>query len=294
MEVILAPQFFLRRIFCMKVLSLGSIARQLISQSREGALLGTTSQGVFLRVTGDRVLFLTANAERGPLTLNLDGMLRGLREGPGDPVRIAADRLWFAKTGLSISLQDASEWSPPPCARVLLSPAERVLRIETVARLVGVPLDPDTAALLSAVSYALQTSQQEQAAARVGRLLGCGSGLTPDGDDIVLGLLLALNRWRHRFAAELAVEAINTRLVHAARNKTTALSASLIACAAQGQADERLVTGLDGLMTGVPGAQNCADVFNRWGSSSGGNVFFGIRAALSVLPELIFIEGNQT
>ena len=54
-------------------------------------------------------------------------------------------------------------------------------------------------------------------------------------------------------------------LNRAASQKTTLLSANLIACASQGQADERLISALDGMLTGNPAPEQCAAVYPSWG-----------------------------
>jgi hypothetical protein len=62
---------------------------------------------------------------------------------------------------------------------------------------------------------------------------------------------------------------LNALLSEAALQRTTLLSANLVACAAQGEADERLITALDGLVTGAIPAQACAEALAVWGHSSG-------------------------
>jgi hypothetical protein len=93
--------------------------------------------------------------------------------------------------------------------------------------------------------------------------------LTPSGDDFVMGFLLALNRWGKVLFPGLDPAPLNKALQNLADIKTTALSASLIACAEQGQADERLVRVFDGIFLGEPDTETCANLLSGWGSSSG-------------------------
>jgi hypothetical protein len=100
-------------------------------------------------------------------------------------------------------------------------------------------------------------------------LLGKGTGLTPAGDDVILGCLLALSRWGQVFSTSLDIRELGKSLIEQAYHRTTLLSANLIECAAGGQADERLVQALDGIITGQLSAEYCADLLLGWGHSSG-------------------------
>jgi hypothetical protein len=111
--------------------------------------------------------------------------------------------------------------------------------------------------------------------------LGRGPGLTPAGDDLALGFLLGLNRWGDQLCPHLPPEPINQALTEAARHTTTALSASLIECAARGLADERLMAALDGLVTGNLGEGRIVDHFLGWGHTSGAAAMEGMGLLLS-------------
>lgn len=121
-------------------------------------------------------------------------------------------------------------------------------------------------------------------AAAADAFLGRGAGLTPSGDDLVLGLVLALSRWETLFWPALPhpfrSSGLGSPLTAAAARKTTLLSSCLIGCACQGQADERLVSALDGLMTGAPGLEACAENLLSWGSSSGRDALAGMVLAV--------------
>lgn len=106
--------------------------------------------------------------------------------------------------------------------------------------------------------------------------LGRGPGLTPAGDDLVLGFLLALSRWGDVLCPELPAAEIAPLLVQAAHKKTTSLSAQLIECAAQGQADERLIAALDGLISGQPDEDSIVRSLLDWGHTSGAATLQGM------------------
>ncbi len=110
--------------------------------------------------------------------------------------------------------------------------------------------------------------------------LGLGAGLTPSGDDMILGLLLAYRRWGTVLKTAFDLAKLNDRLNQAASQKTTLLSANLITCASQGQADERLIHALDGIMVGSPAPDQCAQDLANWGNSSGCDALVGMALAI--------------
>ncbi len=114
---------------------------------------------------------------------------------------------------------------------------------------------------------------------RTAPLLGRGTGLTPSGDDFVIGLVLGLRALSKISALFRVVEEQSASLFQAARQKTTTLAANLIICALEGQADERLVSALDGILWGRLPEADCARYLLDYGSSSGGDTLLGIAMA---------------
>jgi hypothetical protein len=112
-------------------------------------------------------------------------------------------------------------------------------------------------------------------------LLGWGPGLTPSGDDFIVGMLLALGRAQLRsvFSNEL-LEAAAGMIEARAGDKTTAISASLLACAAAGEGDERLLALVDYVQTGQPGEVAARSAASSWGSTSGWDALAGIAITL--------------
>jgi hypothetical protein len=108
--------------------------------------------------------------------------------------------------------------------------------------------------------------------------LGAGPGLTPFGDDTLLGALLALGRWGGRLTPSLNLADLSGDLLAQAAQRTTRLSVNLLACAAEGLADERLTLALDGLVCGLRRPQECAALLRAWGATSGSGVLEGFLA----------------
>jgi hypothetical protein len=136
--------------------------------------------------------------------------------------------------------------------------------------------------ILAALRLALDGQEAARIAAAIQPLLGMGAGLTPSGDDLALGLLLALNRWGQTLAPGLDLKLLNREIVRGAYERTTMLSANLIDCASRGQADERLIVGLDGILSGEYDPGMCASSLAGWGNNSGVDALVGMGLAMEV------------
>jgi len=283
--------------------AIGKKASDLMTRNNQATLAGVTSRGVFLRFPSGWIIFLSTERYRGPLSVNLiDGgdVLGGLN--PGQPVWIAPREISFPSLTINLSIDQTCVWQAPERSGKV-SPIEAVRSsLEYSLKLVlENELDPDFRELVLAflndeVSAPVRFEQARQAIKQIskfskqldlaaleaaaGTLFGLGSGLTPWGDDLLLGLLLALNRWGDRISADFNPMPINQALVRYAWARTTNLSASLIECAAIGQADERLVAVLDSILTGEPDIRISTLAALGWGSSSGAASLLGMALVL--------------
>jgi len=80
----------------------------------------------------------------------------------------------------------------------------------------------------------MRSGSVEQAVVGAGRLAGLGGGLTPAGDDFVLGVLLA--SWAGLYGA--GAEGLCGKIAEAAAPRTTSLSAAYLRAAARGECSE--------------------------------------------------------
>jgi hypothetical protein len=282
------------------VATIGRAARDLWSHDQPATVMGLTSRGIFIRA-GSRVVFVSFEAYRGPLTVTLDSVSdRFSALEAGAPAYFSNSRLIFPSIEIAIVAAPQAEWPLPPAApaRPLGDQLDtlRQLASGVLARrpgdgfgallppLLAQPLaDPPPRletlpwSRFMALRHSLSCYDFEQTAELIQGLLGLGPGLTPSGDDSVLGLLLMLNRWH----GGLDWQALNQRVIAAAYQVTTLLSANLIECAAKGEADERLLKVVDGIVTGIPSLDDCVECIMDWGRSSGIDALVGM--ALAVL-----------
>ncbi len=268
----------------LRISTLGSKARQLLKAAETGALWGTTSQGIFIHLPPRGMVFLSFETYRGPLTANLEGdklLLKDLRSG--DQANVADGRLVFSSAGLRLVWEDAEPWDAPEIPVEVL-PKERLLdRYKEIRERIRTRRETS----VPQIDFRLDQRQEGLQA-----LLGQGSGLTPAGDDVILGCLLTLKRWGNRFLPGLDIQELSQVLVSAAFNQTTLLSANLIECATAGQADERLIAALDGILTGQTEVEDCAALLLAWGDSSGCAALDGMGIAFELFVEECSLTGE--
>lgn len=106
-------------------------------------------------------------------------------------------------------------------------------------------------------------------------LVGLGPGLTPSGDDVLVGMEAALHALDHPMAGFLA-DAVGD-----APARTTAVSATLLRHAAVGEFSERLHELLAALLGPDPAADGPAiEVAAAWGATSGLDCIVGVLTGL--------------
>jgi len=267
------------------ITNLGTIAQQILAQAQKGCVWGITSQGIYLHFQPGWVVFLSYEPYRGPLTLNIceeTAPLYGLK--PGLPVTVCNGNLDFDLPGLSICTEGATLWTVPPQVKVVSDClAMHKLRLESIYQ--QIRTNPNLPGWLLKLDV-YNPREQSSIIFTLEGLMGLGPGLTPAGDDVVLGYLLALNRWGTLLNPDLELQEINPALRQAAYRKTSTLSANLIECATLGLADERLILALDGILTGEPDPDTCIACLSGWGNSSGVSALVGMALALGTRRNL--------
>jgi len=266
----------------ISVQELGIRAQQVISHDQDASVSGVTSRGSFISTRKGSVIFLSGEVYRGPLTLNLkdkEGIFQ--RISPGNAIYIRDRNLYFSTCNLFISTSQAEEWKPDNPSPHILSPSERQSQLMEVRNQLFAKSDFSPNKKLENLEKSIHSDDERKIVSALEPFLGCGTGLTPAGDDLIVGLLLTLNRWGWLLNPGLRPREINLPIVQAARQRTTALSSNLIECAAQTQADERLILALDSLMTGEPDQATCIACLRDYGNSSGRDSLLGMVSFLN-------------
>jgi len=290
----------------IKTTSIGCTAFTNLARDHDAYVLGKTSKGLFINIPDRRLIFLSLESFRGPLTITLDEIESGFNHvTPGDPAWIKPGSILFPDADFIISTEGSEIWQPAPASRPLEKHEQyqNLLRIsdEVILKKSGVGLSRLIPFLLGSpnvypesqlfspinwddileIQSQIRNSGAEDLALYLTSLLGAGQGLTPSADDFTIGLLLSLNRWRNLLLPNNSLQDFNHMLVKAANKRTTLLSANLIECAASGLADERLINTLDFVVTGVAREPEIVPHLLNWGNSSGIDAFVGMLVSLT-------------
>lgn len=143
------------------------------------------------------------------------------------PISASADQLNLGD--LIIHISNAKLWNPQPDWELLWSKKDEI--VDLLLKL-PIPTDQFSNSLISSLSSALVTADISTVKTFTSRLAGLGIGLTPAGDDFLMGALYAV--WiihPHDIASVLAQAIAET-----AAPLTTSLSAAWLRAAGKGEA----------------------------------------------------------
>lgn len=240
---------------------------------------------------------------RGALIAGLaDFRAHGLERGMA--VTGTAGRLSIPRAGFTIDVAGARQWSASLPATAACNPGRALRRrVGTARALAGAAaprggfapllgdgrIDGDFAAAarprVAALAAAVQNSQVATAAEAASSLIGLGPGLTPSGDDLLVGLLAGLEAAGYPLRSALA-----TSIARHARDRTTRIGAAVLANAARGQFAERLHDVI--VAVARPDAGGLPRAIERamaYGATSGADTLVGLFTALdaasAALPE---------
>ncbi|MFI6454364.1 DUF2877 domain-containing protein [Streptosporangium amethystogenes] len=120
------------------------------------------------------------------------------------------------------------------------------------------------------------------------QLVGLGPGLTPSGDDVLAGLLVALRHFGGATGADRAVwlaDWLAAAVTFDVRGRTTPISAALLHCAARGEASGEVLA----VLRGLAGRQSLEPALHRLlqlGHTSGADLAWGLRIGLAAVIDL--------
>jgi hypothetical protein len=292
----------------INAISQGCIAHEILASGAPTKIIGSTSRGLFMLASAREVIFLSYETWRSPITVNLGRVYAKLRQAEaGAAVQLSELAITIPSLKVAIDLSRAPVWAAQEVPPVRTSSLQRISILQETAAWVTAGSQVGWSRILAALLEMPETAvmnQDEQAildrlirlkSALFGdsdaalqtstSLLGCGRGLTPSGDDLITGLLLAIRRWSHAIPESPHLHTLVEDLPSYGYAQTTSLSASIIAAAALGQADERLLLSLDAFFTAERSPQQIADLLLNYGGSSGLDALTGFALALTLSKE---------
>lgn len=123
----------------------------------------------------------------------------------------------------------------------------------------------------------------------LGELIGLGTGLTPSGDDLLLGFVGTMSVISRRVGGPEVGDLLEIieRQLRAMKDRTTFVSGNLLIYACSGRISSPTLSVIRALLFGgPPETRLAADILLRLGASSGAEVLLGIFLALSLVPRL--------
>ena len=121
------------------------------------------------------------------------------------------------------------------------------------------------------------------------RLIGLGEGLTPAGDDLLVGSLAVARRFRPDFVLENP--AIGQALANAAREGTTLVACEFLLEALEGRFSETVIALL--VAADVPGARVALDDLLALGATSGADTAAGMRLAVEAIESAPLVAKHR-
>lgn len=286
-------------------IQIGICAYESLEKNRAGEVVGITSKGVFLKLTDQSIIFLSKDNFGNPLTINLQAIPQTPPLAVGESFEIANGSIRFERSLALIQTQSAAIWSSKRSANPLsIYPdhmdamaflfnlrsrlAQPVLILDEVLSLSGLypeihPSDTEVQSMLRVLKSNALSSPAE-CFAPIRFFAGRGRGLTPSGDDLLLGWIYTLGCWGGN--PELDFPQIQQVLRQAVENRTTAISHNLIEAAMQGEIDQRLLQAFEMMVGAQPMGSSKIQNVLEWGNSSGIEVCAGIGLGILTLSNL--------
>lgn len=289
--------------------SVGVLAGEVLSRPGPAAILASFERSFCLDVGGELITIGDDSLHDGPLNLRLTG-----HQGAGFTIdygievgqrwTVSPDRL-CRTDGLAIDLTSAVAWRPrlpterPDHAKLTDGLACLHNLLETLdpkddglLRLTLEPGSPRNATERAAEPHidALRTDLPHWLLddvvpdrAPVVQLLGIGPGLTPSGDDLLAGILIA---WHH-IGMGLAAGRLERIVLDAAVERTTPISQAHLAAAAKGYGAAPLHDLLQAVLANKPpDIEQALDAAAKIGHSSGLDAIAGMMLALTAWLEV--------
>lgn len=297
----------------------GALAAEFCKNPVRAEVAAAFARSFYLR-SGDLFVCVGEPAIRnGPLTLIADMRTARLGLHPGQPARIAENRITIG--AVTLMCERCEPWHPPRwpqaaapslLARARMAVAHRAATqapAEGFGRAIAQAKEPDDAfariarrrlaRLRSwlAASIVARDAPATALADSVRELAGLGPGLTPSGDDVLVGALALLDALADRHAGACAMRANLARAVsHIPPGLTSPLSRCFLRVAAAGHVGECLHAAVSSCLTADPDAAVAA--IRDIGHSSGWDMMAGIVTALDAVTarnDLVYLaQGKST
>ncbi len=236
---------------------------------RQAELRGVCPSALYVQTSGEVAAVVARDAVRLPISIVLAASTASLPFAglsAGQFAWVGGGRVCAGDLEVRVG-----RWWNPRQAPALVRPehlASRTARLARILRARRRSLSPAVAGRAGRLADALDGRHPVSTGVD---LIGLGEGLTPSGDDVLSGVLLALRHLGRPDCADRLWAAVAGEV----RSRTTALSATLLAAAADGDAVPEAVDVLAGLAGHRP-LEPAVDRLLAVGATSGSDVAHGL------------------
>ncbi len=242
-------------------LQAGTFARRVLARGRAATVIARFARSCY--VANDAGIACIGDAQLGGGPLNVSVAWLAALPAHGSAVRV--------------QLAGARHWKPKRAGRGA-NIARAIAALDAIPGR-GLFAVRDTHPALHGLQRWVANGARGRAPAGVPALLGMGPGLTPAGDDLVGGALIALRAVRrHALAARLGAWALRL-----AERRTSRISGAHLACAAEGQGGEALHGLLHAVLSGRRELAAEVAAIDAVGHTSGWDAAAGAALALQAL-----------
>lgn len=289
----------------LKVVRCGPIAREILAEDGDLYVLAIFERSFYLACPRGIVCVGTDDIGAGPINVEIaepQGGIASLRLSPDMEGRIEHG-VPFITESLALDLAPAEIWMPAPMPAFDASRvAAGLARLRTLAPLTALPRDglarlvlADKVAssnasaqmaegsirdLKTLLPAALASGSFDDALARAATLLvGLGPGLTPSGDDVLGGVMLALTAAGHADLRDILWETIAPEL----DALTVPISAMHLSAAADGLAAAAMHDLLDAILTDAADLGDKLSIAAGHGATSGWDAVAGLVLGLEAV-----------
>jgi len=285
----------------------GRKAAEVLTLERPFTIRGVTSRGIFVDIEEKIILFLSRERFRGPLIINLPQNSDILDKIQVKTVgMVCRSSLLFSSPDLAVHTAKSLTWSALDVWKPIVIPEslptngqifnffqqlnsrnengnELIDMVSQILKGSTSPLESanDMANAISTLYHALRQKDIGQLDRAALFLAGRGRGLTPSGDDFLLGICYGM------FIAQVKLSGFHdsaSKLISGiVAKRSTLISGNLVECAAAGEVDERLGTAFHALLHPEQSSSPAIDGILSWGSSSGMDAAAGMALLLSAI-----------
>jgi len=286
----------------------GRKAAEVLTLERPFTIRGVTSRGIFVDIEEKIILFLSRERFRGPLIINLPQNSDILDKIQVKTVgMVCRSSLLFSSPDLAVHTAKSLTWSALDVWKPIVIPEslptngqifnffqqlnsrnengnELIDMVSPILTDSAPPLPESPYELANAIStlyHALRQKDIGQLDRAALFLAGRGRGLTPSGDDFLLGICYGM------FIAQVKLSGFHdsaSKLISGiVAKRSTLISGNLVECAAAGEVDERLGTAFHALLHPEQSSSPAIAGILSWGSSSGMDAAAGMALLLSAI-----------